>query len=91
MYWAIWIGLAFVLTTPRRPLVERALNKPIAVARLLDQLWLVVPAFRDQPTPAWLVAAALAAVGGIWLAAFLWLITRRARWVAGTVEEVGRG
>jgi hypothetical protein len=59
--------------------------------RLLDQLWLILPAFRDEPTPAWLVAGALATIGGLWCAAFLRLIARRAPWVAATVEEAGRG
>lgn len=63
----------------------------LLLMRLLDQLWLVLPAFHGEPTPAWLVAGALAAVGGLWCAAFLRLIAGRAPWVAATVEEVRRG
>jgi hypothetical protein len=96
--WAIGIGhfalpfLIFLSSRARQSWrVVTGMAVLLLVMRLLDQLWLVLPAFRDQQTPPWLVAAALAVVGGIWLAAFLWLIGNRARWVARTVEEAGGG
>ncbi|MGH6943583.1 MAG: hypothetical protein ACREH6_05115 [Geminicoccaceae bacterium] len=62
----------------------------VLVMRILDVLWLAVPAFEDAP-PVWLVAGALAAIGGLWLCAFLWLIADRVSWVAGVMREASHG
>jgi hypothetical protein len=96
--WAIGIGhfalpfLIFLSSRARRSWqVVMGVAVVLLLMRLLDQLWLVLPAFGEQTPPAWLVAGALAAIGGVWCAAFLRLVARRAPWVAATVGEVGRG
>ena len=73
--WRVLIGLAGLLLA----------------MRVLDLLWLTLPAFAAPGAPAWLVAGASAAVGGLWLAAFGWLVAARAAWVARAVEGTGDG
>jgi hypothetical protein len=73
--WLVLIGLAGLLLA----------------MRVLDLLWLTLPGFAAPAVPAWLVAGAVAAVGGLWLAAFGWLIAGRAAWVARAVEDTGDG
>ena len=96
--WAIGIGhfalpfLVFLSSWARQSWqVVMAAAGVLLLMRVVDQLWLVLPAFRAAPTPAWLVAGALAAVGGLWLAAFPWLIAARLPWVVRAVEDVGDG
>jgi hypothetical protein len=54
-----------------------AVSGLVLAMRLLDVCWLVLPAFGERMPPAWLVAGAFAAVGGLWLCALLWLGERR--------------
>ena len=68
-----------------------ALAALVVVARVLEGLWLSVPAFGPEAPPAWLIAGTLAAVGGIWLSAVLWLVLPRAASVVGAVEAASRG
>lgn len=71
--------LPFLLLLTRR--VKRSVRALVAVAamilaaRLLDYYWLVVPAFHPEaPTIHWLDVALVVALGGIWVAAFCWLL-----------------
>lgn len=63
----------------------------IVLMRLVDMLWLILPAFREAPPPAWLVLAVLVAVLGVWSAAFLWLLRRRSAWIGRAIVEAGHG
>jgi hypothetical protein len=50
----------------------------ILLARLLDMYWLIEPEFHHGVLSiSWLHLAALAGIGGLWLAAFLWLAQQR--------------
>jgi hypothetical protein len=51
----------------------------ILLARVLDTYWLIEPEFQQGllESLSWLHLAALAGIGGAWLAAFLWLAQRR--------------
>jgi hypothetical protein len=73
---AIHFALPFlVLLSRRAKRVPRALGALAALllfAHVVDSFWLVVPAHRPNGlTIAWSDVAALAALGGLWLAAFL--------------------
>ncbi len=68
-----------------------ALAALVVVARVLESLWLTLPAFGPEAPPVWLIAGTLAAVGGIWLSAVLWQILPRAASVLGAVEAASRG
>jgi hypothetical protein len=83
-----WVGLALVVFhffVPFYLLLFRGTKQyaPALVAvawmlflsHVLEQYWLIVPA-SDEARPHWLDAAALMGVGGLWLAAFLWLLPR---------------
>ncbi|HEX6142147.1 MAG TPA: hypothetical protein VFZ01_05490 [Geminicoccaceae bacterium] len=63
----------------------------IVLMRLLDMLWLTLPAFRDALPPAWLVLGALLAVLGLWTAAFLWMLRRRVDWIGRAALEAADG
>lgn len=96
--WAIGIGhfalpfLVFLSSRARQSWrVVMGMTVLLLLMRLLDQLWLVLPAFHGEPTPAWLVAGALAAIGGLWLVAFLRLVAARALWIAATAGETADG
>ena len=76
-------SLPFVLLLSRR--IKRHANLIVKVAawvlivRLVDLLWLVAPAFhRDGLAVSWLDATMPVALGGIWLAAFIWQLRGRA-------------
>ena len=88
-------GLPFVVLLSARARqswpVLIALAAVVVIARVLESLWLSVPAFGPEAPPAWLVAGMLAAVGGIWLSAVLWLVLPRAASVVGAVEAASRG
>ena len=88
-------GLPFVVLLSARARqswpVLIALAAVVVVARVLESLWLSVPAFGPEAPPAWLLAAMLAAIGGIWLSAVLWLVLPRAASVVGAVEAASRG
>lgn len=98
LIWMIALGnaaLPFVVLLSARarqnwPLLM-ALAAVVVVARILESLWLTLSAFGPEGPPAWLVAGTLAAIGGIWLSACLWLVRPRAAWIVRAVEEVRRG
>jgi hypothetical protein len=71
--------------------VLMALAALVVSARVLDGLWLSVPAFGDDAPAAWMIAGTMIAVGAIWLSAVLWLALPRAGWILRAVEAAGRG
>ncbi len=88
-------GLPFVVLLSARarqswPLLM-ALAAAVVLARVLESLWLTLPAFGPQAPAAWLLAGTLAAVGGIWLSAVLWLVLPRAAAILGALEVASRG
>ena len=102
----IWLALIVVIATLNAGLpfalllsgrarqswpVLIALAAAVVLARVLEGLWLSLPAFGPEAPPAWLIAGALAAVGGIWLSAVLWLVMPRAASVLGAIEAASRG
>jgi hypothetical protein len=67
--------LRFVKKNPTR---LRTLALWIIVMRMLDVFWIVEPAFRQRGLEVyWTDAAALIALGGIWLAYFVWNLKAR--------------
>lgn len=79
---ALQFVLPFLLLLARRTKrTARALAAVaglILVVHLLDLFWLVVPPFRPQGLSLhWLDVAAPIGIGGIWVAAFIWLLGRR--------------
>jgi hypothetical protein len=44
--------------------------------RLVGLDWLIAPAYRPRLSASWLDAAALATIGGLWVAAFIWSLSR---------------
>jgi hypothetical protein len=68
-----------------------ALAALVVSARVLEGLWLSVPAFGADAPAAWMIAGTMIAVGGIWLSAVLWLALPRAGWILRAVEAAGRG
>lgn len=99
--WLLWIvalghvAVPFLALLPTRARQSWALvlvlSGLILVMRLLDGLWLILPAFGAEMPPAWLVLGALMAVVGIWSAAFLWLIARREARVGHAIEAAVDG
>jgi hypothetical protein len=76
-------ALPFVLllsrSTKRRPQVLAAIALWILAMRWIDLLWLVAPAFHPGRFYLhWLDFAALAGIGGIWIAAFLYYLGQSA-------------
>jgi hypothetical protein len=73
-------ALPFVLLLARRvkrdPALLGAVALGILVMRLVDVFWLVVPAY-PAATVHWLDLVAPLAVGGVWLATFLWQLRDR--------------
>jgi hypothetical protein len=85
-----WVGIAVValqfgvpflvlisLRAKQSPLILAGLSIIILVTRLLDYYWQIVPAF--FPTGLyvhWVVLFELVAIGGFWLAAYLWNFNR---------------
>ncbi len=70
-------ALPFVLLlsrrVKRRPLMLTAIAGSLLLAHLVDVFWQVMPAFRPGDyMPRWSDALAMASIGGLWLAAFLW-------------------
>lgn len=49
----------------------------IFAARAVDLYWMIFPAFRETLRVDWRDAAAMAAVGGVWIACFLMTLARR--------------
>lgn len=86
-----WIGLALVgfqFILPFLVLLQREFKRrPERLARLaalivamnlLSLYWIIAPSFGSRgPRPHWLDLASVVGVGGIWIAAFLWLLGRR--------------
>ncbi len=98
LIWIIALGNAalpfVVLLSPRARQswpVLMALAALVVVARVLESLWLTVPAFGPEAPPAWLLAGTFAAIGGIWLSAYFWLVLPRSAWIVRGVEEASRG
>ena len=86
--WIILFVIAFQFAGPFLLLLARqvkrtawslaALALAILLVHLADLFWLVVPPFRQAGISIhWLDAAAPIGIGGIWLAAFAWLLGRR--------------
>jgi hypothetical protein len=86
--WVIIFVIAFQFAGPFLLLLARqakrtawslaALALAILLVHLADLFWLVVPPFRQAGISLhWLDAAAPIGIGGIWLAAFAWLLGRR--------------
>ncbi|HKY28478.1 MAG TPA: hypothetical protein VJM12_11120, partial [Pyrinomonadaceae bacterium] len=49
----------------------------ILVMRIIDLFWMVAPEFYEHFHVSWIDVVAPAAIGGIWLAMFLWQLGRR--------------
>lgn len=49
----------------------------ILVMRMVDLLWMLVPAFREEHRWIWMDLIALVGFGGIWLALFTWQLSKR--------------
>ena len=76
-------AVPFVLLLSRRVKRQAELIVKVAawilVVRLLDMLWLVAPAFHhDGLSVSWMDVTLPIALGGIWLAAFIWQLRGRA-------------
>lgn len=85
-----WVGLALAVLqfgVPFALLLSRDLKRNVrAIAglalfvlfmRWVDHLWQIAPNFHHQLHVHWLDVAAPLAVGGLWLAGFVWLFKRR--------------
>lgn len=70
---AILIGEGF----RRRVWLIASLAGLLLLSHLVEVFWLVIPAFRPALSLRWLDLAAIIGVGGVWLAAYLWLLSRR--------------
>jgi hypothetical protein len=76
-------ALPFFLLLARRVKFSARMLATIAagilLARILDTYWLIEPEFHESllGSLSWLHLATLAGIGGLWLAAFLWLVQRR--------------
>ena len=77
---AFQFALPFVLLLLRRvkstPGMLVALAFLVIGVHVLDLFWLVVPPFRAGLSVHWLDLAAPVGIGGIWVAAFIWLLRR---------------
>jgi hypothetical protein len=71
--------------------VLMALAVLVILARVLETLWMCIPAFGVLAPAAWMIAATMIAVGGVWLSAVLWLLLPRTAWIVRAVEVAGRG
>jgi len=85
--WAIIVVVAFQFVLPFLLLLAREVKRTIPAlsalavlilcVHLLDLFWLVVPPFRPGGISiGWLDLAAPIGLGGVWLAAFSWLLGR---------------
>ncbi|MGH9657345.1 MAG: hypothetical protein ACRD96_02315 [Bryobacteraceae bacterium] len=85
-----WIGLAlilfhfvlpFLLLLSRDAKRNRRILAPVAVGilamRVVDLFWMAAPSFAERVSVHWLDLAALAGVGGLWLAAFFHQLQQR--------------
>jgi hypothetical protein len=76
----------------RNPTLLLSLAALLVLTHFLHSASLTLPPFHEEEVPAaWLAAATMAAVGGLWLLAFGWLLAPRARRFGQTVEEMARG
>jgi hypothetical protein len=84
-----WAGLALVVlhfVLPFLLLLSRSLKRTpgvlgkvallVVVMRLVDMYWTTAPAFGETWSFHWLDVAAPVALGGVWVAAFLWQLAR---------------
>ncbi len=86
--WVIIFVIAFQFALPFLLLLARRVKRTIPalaglaglimLVHLIDLFWLVVPPFRqDGLSVHWLDLAAPIGIGGLWVAAFAWLLARR--------------
>ena len=86
--WVIIFVIAFQFVLPFLLLLARRVKRTIPalaglaglimLVHLIDLFWLVVPPFRqDGLSVHWLDLAAPIGIGGLWVAAFAWLLARR--------------
>jgi len=80
------VPLFALVWTPakRRPRLVRNVAILLLLGGMLQSWWLVLPPFRD-PGLAWRAPVALLALGGIWLALFLWRL-ERGGWLSADAE-----
>ncbi|HYE97917.1 MAG TPA: hypothetical protein VEJ18_03355, partial [Planctomycetota bacterium] len=84
LHFAVPFLLLLSADLKRNPAALAAVAGLLLVLRLVDTFWWVAPAFHpDGPRLHWLDPAAATAVGGLWVAAWLFLLGRRP---LGTVE-----
>lgn len=84
--WVAWglIVLAFavplfLLLFPglkQRPLILTGVAALILLLQPVEQIWLVLPVFQPQPALHWLDVVPWVALGGLWLALFVWSLRR---------------
>jgi hypothetical protein len=82
--WFVLVGLLFVL--PFLVLLSRSIKRSInmlvkvaglvVVMRFVDLYMLIIPAFHEQVYLDWLIIVTPIALGGLWLAVFIWLLQR---------------
>jgi hypothetical protein len=90
LHFAVPFGLLLSRRMTRRAQGLTTVAAVLFGIHLLDVFWLVMPAFfPGQLRVHWLDIVAPIAVGGLWLAAFLWQLQRRALlpWEAPSLQE----
>lgn len=79
LHFAVPFLLLLVRRTKRQPARLLSMALLLLAMRLVEWHWLVTPALHPEGFyMSWVHLAALAAVGGLWLAAFTWRLGRRA-------------
>jgi hypothetical protein len=77
-HFAVPFFLLLLRNTKRRPEVLARLAIFVLLVHLVDLFWLVIPAFHQTGFHVhWLDLAAPVGIGGIWIAAYLWLLQRQ--------------
>ncbi len=61
----------------RRTGIIRAIAIGLLVMRLIDLFWWIKPSFSDHFQILWTDFAALLAIGGFWVAAYIWALQRK--------------